>query len=1010
MTTMKNGLESVENKNENKGLIKRGWDGIKNVGSKIKNVFKKDTQPENIAGASKPNQSNQQNTIAIEQSSGIDDNTSAFLRYMINNVERDRTIANLIFSEEFKNAIEHEDALTPSEQQSIQSQEQWVIPRLVKGGEYQNLEAFDEIIKKRGELVKKLDSGREGVRSLDLADVEIILVTIGSRDEWLKELYEEVKDFATKRAPDKQAEVAAEVLSKLTSVPSLKETNVIGRYSLLPREKIKMFIDSERDKELVNRIENIVNNVLPEKVQEKERNDIKNLCEGLLTSPQEKLRELEKSIFYKVERLNAANAGKPLTSEEIDKRYSVYDKIRAAEETIEQIIKAKIDDKQTEEYELAAKIVRTWKDNLKEDLEKRVNQYFEIYEKSVEILKNKKIDKEKILQTISGINKEINDIETILSNKGIISSEKVERLLKNLKTINTIVYPLPLQINNIREQYSKRGDSPYTQIDLLKMRASLRDPPIEITKLNKDTEEKQGFFNRASLKIKKSMYKFFKWFGFSLLKEIAIAAAKIAYVIIGGKTIKDNWHHKQIHPMYPPLSRRTGVIINTIITRIGGAILALSIGAHLFPDTWVEDLAIKTKLKEPVKIVKVIKKKNEDNIYNLVLIDQNDKERKISEKFAEEKLGVRNIELLRAQPEAAIYLYEKATGEVVPDAGSKDTGGQLKRKDKVLDKSKADDMLRDIQQLTEKKIKELANKKEAKKELKERIRYTINLPKWEIRKNGLAVWRWFTTTEYILPYEEINKFETEFKFIDKGYLYSRDIEEYKTRYNLTPEESKTLYKIATRYETIKSFLTRGASKYYIKDAKAFLNDLNNQNWKLGDEIKITLNPLPSYMEELLDINAEFGLDVNSLDNENIEHLISLKNSSKMNDLKKFLNGIRGKYQIQNQNELISKITKLEDAGEDVTKFDPNSDKYTTLLEHLKNEGIIHGNEPEGQSVDTTETQSQTQTQTSQNVAEEKQQSKTKNPKKTNQPNKLPGRKSVKQGTQTPSSDQKKITK
>ncbi|MEM3422549.1 MAG: hypothetical protein QXF35_02480 [Candidatus Bilamarchaeaceae archaeon] len=839
-----------------------------------------------------------------------------FISAMLNNVERDRSIAALICSDEFIKVVKEETYLTPYEKEIVTPEDQWIIKGILKGGEYQNPQIGLTIKEKRNALAAKLKAKKEAIRQLDKYDTEIILATIGSKDEWLEMLYLELKDFAAKKDDKKPGEVIGGVLAFLTSEPAPLIEQKIKRYtsmSLIPREKIKEIIEKDFNKnEIEEKLWKFYDNYLIHPQADKEtKNRIFYLLYGTLTN-----KDKEKLAFWHLETANSSFLNeKKATDSKLDESFKLYQKLEQLEEKLEKAREQNLNHLYNEMENSIKEVIDDWNNSVKRRTLNRSEEVKLLYSNYANVMN--------IPEVISNVNDKIKKLSNIINDNRANKFEELDEEAEKTKTaINSLkcrLYPSMGFVSELRKELEKKDIKGISRLDLLVARQYIRDPKIEIQMLpNNEQQKPKGFLERGWEIIERISYKFLKWWGVWIAIQIALALGKASFKVLGVKAIRDNIKHTYPHAMWGFLPRNIGVIINTTITRILGGILLLYIASGVYPDTLVEDLAIKLSLRDRPTIIERVAKKDDDGILTLVLKDQNGKERKITKRYIKENFGVKkneNIDYVRKQPELALYFEEVTRGERIINNGQK--GKEINW---ILNKEHADNVVEIL--------KSIENKGKIVKE------YTLNPFDWEIRKNGAALWRWPTKTEYVLSYSQIK--EQEWKLITMSYIYNKEIDGYKNKYGLNAEDARFLYKIAINYPEIAKLLTKGAAPYHIKNAAQFIQKLKNDGWKVGDELNIDLEPLPPYLEKSLDIKEMLDLDPYKIKEENVEYVISLNGKeNKIEKLKDILKNIREKYTISNENDLIEIIRKSEENGLIKLKnFDLQSEAGENILKIL----------------------------------------------------------------------------
>ncbi len=967
-----------KDKNVKKGLLKRAYDWTRGV---VVRRFRKEKE----AQAQETNGSTQGATEIKELAQQKETNGSQsdeeygikFTKCFLNDIERgSRGLADIVFSDEFMDAVKNMEVYTPFELQLCGPQKQYLLKKLIGqkilGGDYQDEDVVKDMEKYREELVKKLNKGREGIRELDKRDVDVVLATLANREGWLERLYDEVLNFGIKTNNENPAEAIGSALSYLTNTPTLiPKAECQG--ALIQKEKIVRIMDKKIDEKGIKEAAKHYIKLMIETqdadltkddaLKDKIAKELVPLIGGILVEDDGgKKTELEKRLLLSIEALNSATQNKKMTTKELEDNFRTYEILNRIENALEEALLSN----QTEATINKAKekieeAVGIWGGGLKESIRERIS----IVENRAYVLWIRYCDKNgvrKLAEGVKATDKAIEELNTSASSQ--TNREILQRMIKiamiEIRTLKRQLYPPINVIDEIRNGLGKKDEGFLSRLDLLKARTKIRDVPIDLGQLKDGLPaEEQKWYKRWAIKIRKTAYNWLQWLGvmtaFKITRALLVLAANI---MAGASAIRRNWHLRYPHAMYSVeikgrktgLSRRTGVIINMLLTRAIGGWLALCLfaGSWPFRDTRVEDFAISVWAQPKYVKVRTETKKGEDNILNVVWIDDHNATRKIRKSDIQERYGIQkeeNIEFLMNEPEVLVYLDGLVSGERKMDSTTKKIGYRL-------NKEKADDLVDEI------KKKKDGMKPEDCKQKKERA------------------WLILPAERPIMPLDKIEM--NQVLFLDKEYIYPAKIDEYKKKYSLGVEDAKKLSELAAQNTSLFNLLTRGADDWYIKDAKEFLKAHGNsiypetrilvlpqqggqQTAATAEDNVIVIPENAGYIEPSISTNKEIGIPYIELNEKNLNYLVKMKKEGKTEVIRAILEMVKINNYInkEKESELISvledeitnvqipleKIAQQEKAeGRSTQTRYVKGDLYERFVEQLKNNDIIRPKE------------------------------------------------------------------
>jgi len=938
-------LKQTENK-ENKKNEKEG-----SFLKRAKNFFrKKEIQVED--GTKKSATENGDNNqivdvkaaaTTIEQDGSV---AREFLQKILNDLERNRGgMRGIIFSEEFKKAIKEEGGYTAVEREIIE-------PEKVKffveaGAPYQDPKKQEEIVEKRNELIKKLNGSKEWTKNIDYYDLDIILKTLATKDDWLKQFYDEAikfsVDFSTLKGNREPGEALGQIFSYLTATPTLTNQQ-IKKYQndcLIPRDKIKEFIKSDIIRsaggDVDEKINNQINIIVVARDNKKKEEAVKKSLYCLLgiltTDEQEKKDRLTQKMMETIEATNSKANNVVLTRDELIEDFKLYKSLISIEEKLKEAIEKNKEGDLETSLNIFNEAFKRWGGV---SIEKRVDRANKIY--SV-FFNNYNINlKQNCEQEREGIEQDFNSISSQIEAKQLIRKQYVEQCWKLINRINNLtiaLYPWEGITRTTKNSLNEIVDEQAIDTwDFLKARQEIRAAPIDISKLRGDVEEKKKTFTD---KIIEKIHKFgyWLWYGIPVLKASVKGAIWTVYVGTGIKAIKDNWYHnKYPHTMYPFLSRRTGVIINAIIKRIVAAALFFYIGAGIWPNTWVEETAIKLHLAASYqKVNRTIKKEN--GIKKVVWVDQNGKERKMSEEDIKKYYRVMdndNIKYLLSEEGSQVIVYL----ERLYNYDNKD-------QKYLINPQKVDDFVKYIRkkEWEEKDYIVIENKI---------IPHKLAPPTKILVIDAIEQFRDVKYKEFndelkkqlALRTKEQNKRELEFLMED--FIIPNNIASYIKDYNLNSEEAKEMREIMATNSALGSMFQKGRSNLHVRDPKGLLAKIKEDK-KNKQPIPITEEEIRqmygAHLEESMNIEKELGMNPSILSNENIDFIIEHKGEFKQSgNYREIIEKIKERYTINPnmQNDFIDYLKKFVSTGV------INDDTKNTFIEFLATEGVITNKE------------------------------------------------------------------
>lgn len=990
----------ADNKNVKKGkLLKRAYN--RTIGAVVRR-FRKEKEiqtPETKLNGPTEGQTESKGLAQEKETNGAQNDEEYGLKFVtcfLNDIERgEGRLADVIFSEEFKDAIINMEAYTPFETNLCGTQKQYLFRRIlgqrIAGGDYQDPSLIKDIEKHRKDLVKKLNKRREGIRQLEKRDVDVILTTLANRMEWLEQLYNEVLNFGIKTNNENPGEVIGGTLSYLANTPTLiPKAGCHG--CLIQKEKIVKIMDKKINEKAIKETANYYINQMIEiddaglakgddAPKEKTATELVRLVGGILVEENgEKKTTLEKRLLFSIEAHNSAAQNKKMTAKELEDSFKTYETLSKIENILEEA--QQLNHTNPTINDAKAKIeeaVGIWSSGLKESISERIK----IVEGRAYVLWTRYCNEKGIRKLADGVNEANKAIEGLnTSNSSKPDRETLQRMIKiaavEINALKLQLYPPIFIIDRIKSTLSKKDDGVLSRLDLLKARTKIRGMPISLEQLKDGLPmEEQKWYMRWAVHIRKTAYNWFHWFGLVAVCKIAFAVLWMAAKTLGLTAIIRNWHLRYPHTMYSAeikgrkigLSRRTGVIINTLLTRAIGGWLALWLFAGLSPfrDTWVEDAAIAVKARPMYVKLKTKQRQGEDGVVlNVVWIDNEGNTRKIRESDIKERYGVQekeNIEFLMSEPEVLAYLDELVRGErtTIENKGTTKEGRYR------LNKKTADILVTKIRD-------------EHKEWLKPEDYKQMTVRKWLILSGKRPV----------IPLEKVEKKHV--SFLNDKLIYPAKIDSYVKKYSLGVGAAEELSKLAAQNSDLFRLLTKGAAEWHIKDAAKFLavhkNKADENNIKpttkilvlppqdgqqiaadLGEDTIVILENA-EYIERSIDTFKEIGISYTDLNEKNLDYLVKMKKGEKIEVIRAILEMINknnyvnnGKHdeliealedEITNAHTNIEMIVRQEEIGNRGAQITyVKGGLYDYFVEQLKDNKIItpRGNTSEQKEVE-----------------------------------------------------------
>jgi len=956
-------VDNKKSENGKVGMVRRGWEKSRNWVAKIFKR-KKDAVPQEMLQKEGllVNQSENAQANAAAQQDTEEQHGIKFIQSMLNDLERGtRGPVDIVFSGEFNHAIRENRAYTPFENKLLSPQEQYIIKRLaLKGGEYQDPAVIERVKLQRSKLIEKLNKKRDGIRELDRWDIDIIFVTLATKDEWLKRLYDEVLRFSVKTESGEPGKVIGGVLSYLTNTPTLVQ-KVECQGSLLPKEKTVKILSQELDEDgIKNWFKQIIISAFekldadPQKdadLKNKKANEVLPLMGGILTcSDENKKKELERRLIESIEVTNLASRNKKMLKEELDEDFLTYETLSNIERILEEASRLNISqsapDKVKEKLKEASDL---WYGGLQRGIDKRIQRVdTEIYPTRTAWLKQKQ--RPSLIDRKNNAEKAMRDLDS--SKYRAELQNNMENALSKVKLLTNWLYPPIGDVREIETRLKEKDQRLISRLDLLMARSRIRDPPADIEKLKDGlAAEQEGLAGR----IKRWVYKLIS---IKTVVNTIIAVFKLLELASGNKTIRNNWQHRYPHSMYSikikgkvrGLPRNIGVALNTVITR---ALILYGLGG-LYRDTWLERMwdFLPAPLSYEYKIVK-IDVRDKEGVLKVVRIDDSNRERKMRPEDIEERYGVKGDdekEFLEEQPEVLAYLEGLTAGEI------KRTSNKTNNVERInyrLEKTKADNFVKKIK---ESNTQQAQNKQIGYKHTKVRREW------WPF--NWPLTWPFGKELE-VIPLEEVR--EKEMVYLKEGYIYPERIEKYKSEYNLPVQEAEKLTKLAEKNKDLFGLLNKGAHEWHIKDAKEFLNQYANKidsktKFEMVDEMPTENMPentvyvlkKSGIVENSIDTSARIGVPYIDLSEENINYLIDMKNENRLELISGIFAMIRTEYYINKgkNDELVTFLAaNITGSGiplEEIVKVEPKENtleitkgpQYENFVDQLKEKGII----------------------------------------------------------------------